>query len=81
MLGAGVVINPTELISEISQLENFKIHIATHQLWLSARAQVITPWHIHLDCQREANSSHPSALLSVESALLTQIKPAALVYV
>ncbi len=59
MLGAGVVVNPTQLISEIETLNEFGVDLSQSQLWLSARAHVITPWTIFQDCQREQKSTSP----------------------
>lgn len=55
-LAAGVVVNPVQLVGEIDKLAGRRIGIGPERLWLSGRAHVITPWHIHCDEQREAQS-------------------------
>lgn len=55
-LGAGVVINPAELVKELRNLKDYR-KFTSQDLWISSRAHVITPWHIFVDEQREANSS------------------------
>jgi adenylosuccinate synthase len=57
-LGAGVVIHPSGLLQEIKKLAPVGA-ITPDRLWISARAHVITPWHIHLDGQREQSQSTP----------------------
>jgi adenylosuccinate synthase len=57
-LAAGVVINPGQLVTEIEKLRG-KAKVNPERLWLSARAHVITPWHIHLDEQKEASAKKP----------------------
>lgn len=55
-LAAGTVVNPVQLVSEIAHLQA-RTNLTPERLWLSGRAHVITPWHIRLDEQREANAS------------------------
>ncbi|MCX6110153.1 MAG: adenylosuccinate synthase [Proteobacteria bacterium] len=55
-LAAGVVINPAQLVAEISKVRDQDVHLTPERLWLSGRAHVITPWHIHVDEQRESRS-------------------------
>lgn len=57
-LSAGVVINPGQLVVEIEKLIG-KVSLTPERLWLSGRAHVITPWHIHLDEQKEASALKP----------------------
>jgi adenylosuccinate synthase len=53
VLAAGVVINPGELVREIAKVAPFAT-VTPENLWLSARAHVITPWHVATDGRREA---------------------------
>ena len=53
VLGAGVVINPGELVREMEKVAAFA-KVTPDNLWLSARAHVITPWHVFMDGRREA---------------------------
>jgi adenylosuccinate synthase len=57
-LTAGVVVNPVELIQEIEIVKKFN-KVDSDRLWLSARSQVITPWHIHVDEIREKLAETP----------------------
>lgn len=57
-LCSGVVVNPSQLIQEIKKVANHVI-LTPERLWLSARAHVISPWHIHLDGKRESESTNP----------------------
>ncbi|MFW7377557.1 MAG: adenylosuccinate synthase [Oligoflexus sp.] len=57
-LSAGVVINPSELVQEINKVKPF-VELVPERLWISARAHVITPWHIHLDGKREQEADQP----------------------
>jgi len=52
-LAAGVVINPAQLVAELTKVKAFDVRLTPERLWLSGRAHVITPWHIFLDEQRE----------------------------
>ncbi len=65
-MAAGVVIHPAGLVSEIQKMTSaaetgngVQVKITPENLWISARAHVITPWHIHLDGARESKSSTP----------------------
>jgi len=65
-MAAGVVIHPAGLVSEIQKMtsaaqagKGVQVKITPENLWISARAHVITPWHIHLDGARESKSSTP----------------------
>jgi adenylosuccinate synthase len=65
-MAAGVVIHPAGLVSEIQKMtgaaqtgNGVQVKITPENLWISARAHVITPWHIHLDGARESKSSTP----------------------
>lgn len=53
VLAAGVVINPGELVREMAKVAPFAT-ATPDNLWLSARAHTITPWHIATDGRREA---------------------------
>ena len=57
-MAAGVVIHPIGLVGEINKMKG-TVEITPKNLWISARAHVITPWHIHLDGARESKSSTP----------------------
>lgn len=57
-LTAGVVINPAEMVKEISKVQQIT-PISPAILWLSARAHVISPWSIYRDGRREAETSTP----------------------
>ena len=57
-LSAGVVINPGELVKEIEKVRPFG-KLTASNLWLSARAHIITPWHIYMDSQKEQTSENP----------------------
>jgi adenylosuccinate synthase len=57
-LCSGVVVNPSQLLAEIKKVESHVV-LTPQRLWLSARAHVISPWHIHLDGKREAEASQP----------------------
>jgi adenylosuccinate synthase len=57
-LSSGVVINPVQLVAEIAKVSD-RAHLTPKRLWLSARAHIISPWHIHLDEQRESASAQP----------------------
>jgi adenylosuccinate synthase len=52
VLSAGVVVNPGELVREIDKVLPIA-SVTPDNLWLSARAHVITPWHIATDGRRE----------------------------
>jgi len=57
-LTAGVVINPEQMVSEIKEVTQF-CEVTPKNLWLSARAHVITPWSIQLDQTNEKNTTTP----------------------
>ncbi len=57
-LTSGVVINPSELVKEIEKVKPFTT-LTPEKLWVSARAHVISPWHIHLDTKKEAEAKTP----------------------
>lgn len=52
-LAAGVVVNPEALVEEMQKVEG-KAKLTPDRVWMSGRAHVITPWHIHLDAKSEA---------------------------
>ncbi len=58
VLTAGVVINPVQILEELDRVSALA-QIDPSNLWLSARAHVITPWHIHLDHERERLAESP----------------------
>jgi adenylosuccinate synthase len=57
-MAAGVVIHPIGLVLEIEKMRA-TVAISPENLWISARAHVITPWHVHLDGSRESKASTP----------------------
>lgn len=57
-MAAGVVIHPVGLVTEIEKMQG-TVAITPQNLWISARAHIITPWHVHLDGSRETNSTNP----------------------
>jgi adenylosuccinate synthase len=57
-LAAGVVVNPVQLVAEIAKVAD-RAALTPERLWLSARAHIISPWHIHLDEQRESSAARP----------------------
>lgn len=57
-LCSGVVVNPSQLLAEIKKVASHVI-LTPERLWISARAHVITPWHIHLDSKRESEAANP----------------------
>jgi len=65
-MAAGVVIHPVGLVAEIEKMkvaainpDSAAVKITPENLWISARAHVITPWHIFLDGARESKTSNP----------------------
>lgn len=58
ILSAGVVINPVQLVDEMAEMSDLA-KLDENRVWISARAHVITPWHIHLDTVAEANAESP----------------------
>ncbi len=52
LIGAGVVLDPKDFISELDSLENRGI--STENLKIDPRAQIVMPWHITLDGLSEA---------------------------
>lgn len=61
VLAAGVVINPEELVKEIAKISPYAT-VTTNNLWLSARAHVITPWHVYVDGSKEAKRAETSGM-------------------
>ena len=57
-LCSGVVVNPSQLLVEIKKVAAF-VQLTPERLWLSARAHVISPWHIHLDSKTETEAAKP----------------------
>ncbi|MBC7659002.1 MAG: adenylosuccinate synthase [Chitinophagaceae bacterium] len=57
-LCAGVVVNPSQLLAEIRKVAAF-VQLTPERLWLSARAHVISPWHIYLDSKTETEAAKP----------------------
>jgi len=57
-LTSGVVINPSELVQEIAKVKPL-VDLIPQRLWISARAHVISPWHIFLDSKREQEADQP----------------------
>lgn len=58
MLGANVVVNPVQLVSELERLKPL-VTLNPDKVWLSDRAHVISPWNIHCDEKRESASQQP----------------------
>ncbi|MBI4535030.1 MAG: adenylosuccinate synthase [Ignavibacteriae bacterium] len=56
VIGNGVVIDPSALMSEVAQLENAGINISG-RLLVSHNAHLIMPYHKHLDTIREQTSN------------------------
>jgi adenylosuccinate synthase len=54
LLGAGVVVDPTSLLSEIASLEAAGVN--TSNLWIDRRAHIVWPYHRFLDGAGEAKS-------------------------
>lgn len=54
-LTAGVVLNPTELVKELTKVRERLGAAAAGELpiWISPRAHIITPWNIHQDKKAE----------------------------
>ncbi len=57
-LATGVVVNPHQLVEEMKKVSHL-VTLTPERLWLSARAHVISPWHIHLDGKKETESAQP----------------------
>ncbi len=55
LIGAGVVVNPERLISEMDNLSSLGVDVAPSRLKLSAAAHIILPTHRALDGAREAS--------------------------
>ena len=58
VLTAGVVINPVQLMAEIKGMSHLA-ELDQKRVWISSRAHVITPWHIHLDGVAEQKAESP----------------------
>jgi adenylosuccinate synthase len=54
-----VVINPSELVVELDRVIARSAKVNPERFWISARAHVITPWHIHLDGVSESKTTQP----------------------
>jgi adenylosuccinate synthase len=54
LIGAGVVVNPAQLVKELDELEDLGIDVSAGRLKLAAAAHVILPTHRALDGAREA---------------------------
>ena len=54
LLGAGVVVDPTSLLSEIASLEAAGVN--TSNLWIDRRAHIVWPYHRFLDGAGEAKN-------------------------
>jgi adenylosuccinate synthase len=57
-LGGGMVINPIKLLEEIDTVRKI-LPVDPSRLKISARAHIITPWHIACDERFEADAAHP----------------------
>ncbi|MDB2447033.1 adenylosuccinate synthase [bacterium] len=58
VLTAGVVINPVQLVDEMSEMSDLA-SLNPERVWVSGRAHVITPWHVHLDTVAESKAETP----------------------
>ena len=54
-----MVINPDALLVEIKALGVLAKKLSPKTLWISEQAQVITPWHLYQDDQRERSIKNP----------------------
>jgi adenylosuccinate synthase len=57
-MAAGVVVHPVGLVDELAKMSHV-VAITPDNLWVSARAHVITPWHVYLDSKAESASATP----------------------
>jgi adenylosuccinate synthase len=57
-LAAGVVIDPLGLLQEIEDTSK-RVPVGAENLWISGRAHIITPWHVHRDSQQETETTNP----------------------
>ncbi len=55
---AGVVVDPVALLREQAEVAE-QVSISPRNLWISAAAHVISPWHIAEDCRLEAERAEP----------------------
>ena len=55
LIGAGVVVNPERLVSEMESLSSLGVDVTASRLKLSAAAHIILPTHRALDGAREAS--------------------------
>jgi len=55
LIGAGLVVNPHQLISEMDELSSLGVDVSPSRLKLSAAAHIILPTHRALDGAREAS--------------------------
>ncbi len=62
VLGQGMVIDPAVLLSEIDELARRGRNGIEKRLLISDRAHLILPYHITIDCLREAKASAANAL-------------------
>ena len=58
VIGAGVVLNPTQLVEEIENINN-TVQLTPDRFWISEKAHIITPWHVFQDCKREEGAKNP----------------------
>ena len=54
IMGNGMVVNPTSLLSEIARLRDQGVNITPDNLYISNRAHIVTPAHIALDKLKES---------------------------
>ena len=62
VLGQGMVIDPTVLLSEIDDLTRRGRHGIEQRLLVSDRAHLILPYHITIDCLRESKAAAANAI-------------------
>ena len=58
VLSCGVVINPIELVKEMTTVRAFA-EVNPDRVWVSGRSHVITPWHVFMDGKNEENLDNP----------------------
>src|SRR4051812_20536736 len=56
---SGMVIDPRVLAQELHSVAGYAPALDPERLWISERAHVITPWHIHRDKSGEQGSHRP----------------------
>lgn len=62
VLGQGMVVDPTVLLSEIDELDRRGRGGIEKRLWLSDRAHLILPYHVQIDGLRESAAARDKAI-------------------